>query len=64
MEPLANGEICCPVIEPIVEDTVNESLENCRHILELEWHDIVLEEIYWCFKGRLPFVAFPDLDVV
>ena len=48
----------------MVEDTVDKPLEDRWGILEPEWDEVVLEEASWCLEGRLPFVPFPDPDVV
>ena len=48
----------------VVEDTVDKSLEDCRCVLESEWHDVVLTEASGCLEGRLPLVPFSDSDGV
>ena len=57
-------EVGGTMVEPMVENAVDEALEYSRRILEPEWHKVVLEDASWCLEVRLPFVAFPDPDVV
>ena len=37
-------EVCRAVIEPMMENAVDKTLEYCRCVLKPEWHDVVLEE--------------------
>ena len=55
--------VCCAVVELVVEDAVDETLEYCQCVLEAEQHNVVLEDASWCLKGCPPFVAFSDPDV-
>ena len=57
-------EVGGAMVEPMMENAIDEALENCGRILEPEWHNVVQEEASWCLEGRLPFVALPDSDVV